>query len=146
MHWINHSTTALSTRYAIATGHAFSHFFFLRDFFSRKLYLKNFNIKNFNISHSYMKLFTTSGSISPLRPSKYFLRSWSQCSNTRVSFLSLCRTSMRRTTFLWRNSFSRQISRRADEGTPCRSKHVNHTKRLNFKYLAMKGKRDALII
>jgi len=41
----------------------------------------------------YIKDFTTSGSISPFRLSKYFFRSWSQCSNTRVNFLSLCKTS-----------------------------------------------------
>ncbi len=36
---------------------------------------------------------TISGSISPLQLSKYFFRSWSQYSNTSVSFLSLCNTS-----------------------------------------------------
>lgn len=42
---------------------------------------------------SYRNDLTTSRSISPFRLSKYFLRSWSQCSNTKVSFLSLCSTS-----------------------------------------------------
>ena len=37
--------------------------------------------------------FTISWSISPLQLSKYFFRSWSQYSKTRVSFFSLCRTS-----------------------------------------------------
>ena len=36
---------------------------------------------------------TVSGSISPLQVSKYFFRSWSQYSNTRVSLRSLCNTS-----------------------------------------------------
>lgn len=48
----------------------------------------------------YMKLFTTSKSMSPFKLSKYFFKSWSQCSKTRVSFLSECSTSYRRTIFL----------------------------------------------
>lgn len=72
------------------------------------------------MKNTHMKDFTMSGSISPLRLSKYFLRSWSQCSKTNVSFLSECSTSCRRTMFLCFSSFNKQISRSADEGTPCR--------------------------
>lgn len=72
--------------------------------------------------NAYKKDLTMSKSISPLRLSKYFLRSWSQCSKTRVNFLSLCRTSYRRTIFLCLSSFRRQISLSAEDGTPYRSK------------------------
>ena len=61
---------------------------------------------------------TTSGSMSPLRESKYFLRSWSQCSNTNVNFRSECRTSCSLTILRCLSSFSRHISRKADDGTP----------------------------
>lgn len=67
----------------------------------------------------YKKDLTTSKSISPFKLSKYFFRSWSQCSKTKVNFLSLCNTSYNLTTFLCFNSFSKQISLSADDGTPC---------------------------
>ena len=67
---------------------------------------------------TYINDITTSGSMSPFRESKYFLRSWSQCSKTRVSFRSEWRTSCKRTIFLCFSSFNRHISRRAEEGTP----------------------------
>lgn len=67
---------------------------------------------------SYINDLTTSNSISPFKLSKYFFKSWSQCSNTNVNFLSLCKTSYKRTMFLCFSSFKRQISRRADDGTP----------------------------
>ncbi len=70
------------------------------------------------LSSWYMSDWTFSLSISPLRLSKYFLRSWSQCSKTKVSFLSECNTSCRRTMFRCFSSFSRHISLNADEGTP----------------------------
>lgn len=68
----------------------------------------------------YIKLFTTSRSISPFKLSKYFFRSWSQCSNTSVNFLSLWRTSYNLTIFLCFNSFNKHISLSADDGTPCK--------------------------
>lgn len=71
------------------------------------------------INGTYRKDLTTSKSISPFRLSKYFFKSWSQCSKTNVNFLSLCNTSYNLTTFLCFNSFSRQISLSADDGTPC---------------------------
>ena len=67
---------------------------------------------------TYMKDMTTSGSMSPLRESKYFLRSWSQCSNTSVNFLSEWRTSWSLTMFLCFSSFKRHISLKAELGTP----------------------------
>ena len=67
---------------------------------------------------THIKDLTTSGSISPLRESKYFFRSWSQCSNTNVNFLSECSTSCSRTIFRCFSSFSKHISLNADEGTP----------------------------
>ena len=70
---------------------------------------------------THIKDLTTSGSISPLRESKYFFRSWSQCSNTNVNFLSECSTSCSRTIFRCFSSFSKHISLNADEGTPLNS-------------------------
>jgi hypothetical protein len=93
----------------------------------------------------YIKDFTISGSISPFRLSKYFFRSWSQCSNTRVNFLSLCRTSYSRTMFLCFSSFSKQISRKADDGTPYESFPWLNTIQVRFlrKFVAKKTKRTA---
>lgn len=59
-------------------------------------------------SNCSIKLLQTAISISPLRLSKYFLRSWSQCSNTSVSFLSECKTSYRRTIFLCLSSYKKE--------------------------------------
>lgn len=87
----------------------------------------------------YMKDLTTSGSISPLRLSKYFFKSWSQCSKTSVSFLSLCKTSYSRTMFLCFSSFKRQISRKADEGTPW-------NKQLFWVLISMARKASYLIV
>ena len=70
------------------------------------------------LNYTYINDITTSGSMSPLRESKYFLRSWSQCSKTSVSFRSEWRTSCRRTIFLCLSSFKRHISLKADDGTP----------------------------
>ena len=55
-----------------------------------------------------MKDLTTSGSISPLSESKYFFRSWSQCSNTKVNFRSEWRTSCSLTMLRWFNSWKLQ--------------------------------------
>ena len=85
----------------------------------------NFNFQNASNQkkqeRTYMNDFTTSGSMSPLRESKYFFRSWSQCSNTKVNFLSECRTSCNLTIFRCFNSFNKQISLNAEDGTPCNS-------------------------
>ena len=77
---------------------------------------------SWDLRKTYINDITTSGSISPLSESKYFLRSWSQCSKTKVNFLSEWRTSWSRTMFLCFSSFKRHISLRAEEGTPCKRK------------------------
>lgn len=59
-------------------------------------------------SNCSIKLRQTLISMSPFRLSKYFFRSWSQCSKTSVSLRSECRTSYNRTMFLCFNSYSRK--------------------------------------
>ena len=80
---------------------------------------------------TYKNDFTTSKSISPFRLSKYFFKSWSQCSNTNVNFLSLWRTSFNLTIFLCFNSLSKQISLSAEDGTPWK-KIVEKKSKLNI--------------
>ena len=53
--------------------------------------------------------------------SRYFLRSWSRYSNTRVSFFSVWITSCSRTMFGCCSSFRMEISRIAVEGIPSSS-------------------------
>lgn len=67
-----------------------------------------------------MKLRTTLGSRAPRSPcwSIYFLRSCSQNSKMRTSFVSLWITSWRRTMLVCLSSFIREISRIAVEGVP----------------------------
>ena len=67
-----------------------------------------------------MKLRTVFGSSAPRSPcwSMYFLRSCSQYSKIRTSFVSVCITSCRRTMLTCLSSFIRDISRIAVDGVP----------------------------
>lgn len=67
-----------------------------------------------------MKLRTVLGSRAPRSPwvSMYFLRSRSQYSKIRTSFVSVWITSYRRTMLTCFSSFMREISRIAVEGVP----------------------------
>ena len=79
--------------------------------------------------------FTISWSISPLQLSKYFFRSWSQYSKTRVSFFSLCRTSwslfgMKRQLRTWH--ISKQVKCFISGLNPCSRAFITFGKQSNY--------------